>query len=161
MVGRAGSPLPAVKLMQRNPGGTTFARRAGDCRPHIHVVGFHWPGFLPAHGRASSNAKSVNFVREEATESDRGNYRIEHKEMAAKRRKKRKSFLWFCTAIRQNHAFPQRFFRAETQRRREENAGRFFLVFLCASAPLRETFPRHGFGCGGPRCAFCAFLRPF
>src|ERR1035438_6480602 len=66
-----------------------------------------------------------------------------------------------CTAIRQNHSFPQRFFRAEAQRRRENQAGRFFLVFLCASAPLRETFPRHGFGCGGPRCAFCAFSRPF
>ena len=48
-------------------------------------------------------------------------------------------------------------FFAEAQRRRENQAGRFFFVFLCASAPLRETFPRHGFGCGGPRCDL---LRP-
>ncbi len=56
-----------------------------------------------------------------------------------------------CTAIRQNHAFPQRFFRAEARRRGENQAGRFLLVFICARRSLGTVLVAAGcaaFFCG-------------
>jgi hypothetical protein len=33
--------------------------------------------------------------------------------------------------------------------------------FLCASAPLRETFPRRSLGCGWPRSDLCVLCGQF